>query len=105
MPTGIAAFFPFVVRLVAILQEIIKQLCQPGDGILFSLLHANTTLMSDNKKQTDQPESKQAVSNQNYELYYLEEKLGVTRAEVMEAIKVVGNDRHKVEGYLRINKK
>ena len=39
--------------------------------------------------------------DQAYEFYYLEEKLGVSRAEVMAAIEVVGANRHQVEGYLR----
>ena len=61
--------------------------------------------MSDDKKSKGSTDNRQVPPGEHYELYYLEEKLGVTRQEVITAIKVVGRDRHLVEGYLRTHKK
>lgn len=61
--------------------------------------------MSDDKKINRGAGKAQESPEENYEFYYLEEKLGVTREEVLAAIKEVGKDRHLVEGYLRTHKK
>ena len=57
--------------------------------------------MSDNKNVTDQRDRSKVSPEESYELSYLEEKLGKSREEVRAAIKVVGNDRTKVEEYLK----
>ena len=38
--------------------------------------------------------------SEEYEVQYLSERLGVSREQVIEAIKVVGNERKKIEEYL-----
>jgi biotin operon repressor len=57
--------------------------------------------MSDNKSKQDGRDRSQVSSDESYELSYLEEKLGVSRAQVREAIEAVGNSREKVEEYLK----
>ncbi len=56
--------------------------------------------MADNKDLRDQKDRSRVSGSENYELAYLEDKLGVSREEVEAAIKAVGNDRFKVEEYL-----
>jgi hypothetical protein len=57
--------------------------------------------MSDNKQVQDGRDRSKVSASENYELSYLEEKLGKSRKEIEAAIKSVGNDRQKVEEYLR----
>ncbi|HTE25567.1 DUF3606 domain-containing protein [Flavitalea sp.] len=57
--------------------------------------------MSDNKNIKDQRDRAKVSTTENYELSYLEEKLGKSREEVKAAIAAVGNDRMKVEEYLK----
>jgi len=57
--------------------------------------------MSDNKNLRDNRDRSRVSGNEDYELSYLQEKLGVSREQVMDAIKAVGNDRQKVEDYLK----
>jgi hypothetical protein len=59
--------------------------------------------MSDNKQVQDGRDRAKVSGSENYELAYLEEKLGKSRKEVEEAIKAVGSDRSKVEEYLKKN--
>jgi hypothetical protein len=59
--------------------------------------------MSDNKNLQDGRDSSKIDGNEGYELSYLQEKLGVTREQVKEAIAAVGNNREKVEEYLAKN--
>ncbi|MDF2191277.1 DUF3606 domain-containing protein [Paraflavitalea sp. CAU 1676] len=61
--------------------------------------------MANDKQDKSTSDKSQVPPEENYELYYLEEKLGVTRDEILAAIKTVGRDRHLVEGYLRTHKK
>lgn len=56
--------------------------------------------MSDDKNKQDGRDSSRVAGNENYELAYLEEKLGVSREQVREAIEKVGNSREAVEQYL-----
>ena len=51
----------------------------------------------------DQRDRSRVSSSENYELAYLEEKLGVSRQQVKAAIEAVGSDRKKVEEYLKNN--
>jgi len=57
--------------------------------------------MSDNSKLRDGRDRSKVSGSESYELSYLQEKLGVSRAQVEEAIKEVGNSREKVEAYLK----
>ncbi len=57
--------------------------------------------MADNTQIRDERDRSRVSASESYELSYLEEKLGKSREEVKAAIKAVGNDRDKVEEYLR----
>jgi hypothetical protein len=57
--------------------------------------------MSDDKNKQDGRDRSKVAGNEDYELSYLEEKLGVSRDQVKAAIAAVGNDREKVEAYLK----
>ncbi len=57
--------------------------------------------MSDDKNKQDGRDRSKVAGNEDYELSYLEEKLCVSREQVKTAIKAVGNDREKVEAYLK----
>jgi hypothetical protein len=56
--------------------------------------------MSDDKNKKDARDRNRVSGSEDYELQYLEEKLRVTREQILEAIASVGNDREKVETYL-----
>jgi len=72
------------------------------------LLVLNLTLkritMGDNKNVKDGRDRSKIDSNEDYELSYLQEKLGVSMEQVRDAIEAVGNNRDKVEEYLKKNK-
>jgi len=57
--------------------------------------------MSDDKNKQDGRDRSRVNPNENYELSYLEEKLGVSREQVRAAVEAVGNSREKVEEYLK----
>jgi hypothetical protein len=57
--------------------------------------------MSDDKNIQDGRDRSKVDGNESYELSYLEEKLGVSREQVKEAIEKVGTSREKVEDYLK----
>ncbi|WP_432713193.1 DUF3606 domain-containing protein [Pedobacter sp.] len=57
--------------------------------------------MADNKNIQDGRDRSKVDGNEDYELSYLQEKLGVSREQVKDAIKAVGNSRDKVEEYLK----
>jgi hypothetical protein len=60
--------------------------------------------MPDNKDSRDKRDRNRVAGDENYELSYLQEKLGVSRERIMEAIEAVGNNREKIEEYLKKNK-
>lgn len=60
--------------------------------------------MSDDKSKKDNRDRSRVAGNENYELAYLQEKLGVSREQIEEAIKAVGNNREQVEAYLSKSK-
>lgn len=60
--------------------------------------------MSDNKDIRDGRDRSRVSGEESYELAYLEEKFGVDRETVKEAIKKVGNSREAVEAYLEKSK-
>jgi hypothetical protein len=61
--------------------------------------------MPDNKELRNKQDRGRVSENENYELAYLEEKMGVSRDEVKAAIQEVGNERLKVEEYLEKNQR
>jgi len=60
--------------------------------------------MADDKKMQDGRDRSKVSGSESYELSYLEEELSVSRDEVKEAIKIVGNNRDAVKKYLQENK-
>jgi hypothetical protein len=56
--------------------------------------------MSDDKNKQDARDRNQVAGNEDYEIQYIADKLGVSAEQVREAIKAVGNDRQKIEEYL-----
>lgn len=56
--------------------------------------------MADNKDIQDGRDRSKVNGNESYELSYIEEKLGVSREQVREAIDAVGNNREAVEAWL-----
>jgi len=61
-------------------------------------------IMTDNKNKKDARDRNQVAGGESYEVDYLAKELGVTRQQVEEAIKNVGNGREDVKNYLK-NKK
>lgn len=57
--------------------------------------------MSDDKSMKDNRDRSKVSGSEEYEVNYFVQKLGVTRDQVMEAIKKVGNDRQKLEAFLK----
>lgn len=57
--------------------------------------------MADNKDRKDGRDRTRVSGSEDYELQYLAEKLNVSNEEVRKAIEKVGNNREKVEEYLR----
>jgi hypothetical protein len=57
--------------------------------------------MADDKNIRDQRDRSRVAGDEDYEIDYLVEKTGASREEVQRAIKAVGNNREKVEEYLR----
>jgi NACalpha-BTF3-like transcription factor len=57
--------------------------------------------MSDDKNKRDARDRNQVAGDEDFELDYMVEKLNVTREQVREAIREVGNNRDKVEAYLK----
>ena len=60
--------------------------------------------MPDNTQDRGHQDRQKGAANEDYEMNYLMDKLGVTKEEVRNAIAEVGNDRQKVEEYLRSRK-
>ncbi|PST83731.1 DUF3606 domain-containing protein [Pedobacter yulinensis] len=59
--------------------------------------------MADDKSKADQRDRSRVAGDEDYEVDYLAEKLGVSRAQVKDAIAAVGNNREAVEKHLRGN--
>ena len=57
--------------------------------------------MPDNKEQIGEQDRTKVAENEDYELQYLAEKTGASIEEVKSAIAKAGNDRSKVEAYLK----
>ena len=57
--------------------------------------------MTDNTDLRGNEDRNRINTNENYELRYIEQKLGVSREQLLQAIHEVGNNREEVEQYLR----
>ena len=57
--------------------------------------------MADDKNLRGQQDRSRVAGNEDYELDYLARQLNVSREEVKTAIAAVGNDRDKIEQYLK----
>ena len=57
--------------------------------------------MPDNLNSTGGRDRKRVAGQQDWEINYMKEKFKVTSQQVEEAVQQVGNDRMKVEEYLR----
>jgi hypothetical protein len=57
--------------------------------------------MRDNMENKGWRERQRVADEQDHEMDYLRRKFGVTSTKVLEAIRVVGTDRHALEEYLR----
>ncbi|HWJ29000.1 MAG TPA: DUF3606 domain-containing protein [Flavisolibacter sp.] len=57
--------------------------------------------MTDNKNRRDGRDRTRVSGSEDYELQYLAEKLNVSNEEIRKAIEQVGNNREKIEEYLR----
>ncbi|MGZ3939450.1 MAG: DUF3606 domain-containing protein [Flavisolibacter sp.] len=57
--------------------------------------------MADDKKMQDGRDRSRVSGSEEYELQYMAEKLNVSTEEVRKAIEQVGNNREKVEEYLK----
>ena len=57
--------------------------------------------MADDKNLRDNRDRERVAGNEEYEVNYLGQKLNVSAEEVRRAIEQVGNNREKVEEYLR----
>ena len=60
--------------------------------------------MADNKDLRDGRDRERVAGNEDYEVNYLAQKLNVSAEEVRKAIQQVGNNREKVEEFLRGNR-
>ena len=56
--------------------------------------------MSDDKNKRGEQDRRRVASDENWELRYMMDKFNVSQQKVEEAVKAVGNNRHKVEEYL-----
>lgn len=61
--------------------------------------------MSDNKKNTGSPDRDRINTSEDYEVQYWSEKFGVSRQELIDAVKASGsNSPEKVEAHLKNRK-
>lgn len=61
--------------------------------------------MADDKTKNDARDRNQVAGGEDYEVQYMIKKHGVTKEQVLAAIKAVGNHREKIEAYLLSHKK
>jgi len=58
-------------------------------------------IMPDNKNIRDQNDRSKVAGDEQWEISYMIEKTGASREEIEKAIAAVGNNREKVEEYLK----
>jgi hypothetical protein len=61
--------------------------------------------MADNKDIRDGRDRDHVAGDEDYEIRHMANKMGISQEEVKRAIEQVGNDRQKLEDYLRKNSK
>ena len=59
--------------------------------------------MADNKDIRDGRDSSKVSAEEEYEVSYMAGKLGVSAEKIRAAIAAVGNDRARIEAYIRKN--
>jgi hypothetical protein len=69
-------------------------------GMLFPLKLLNI-VMADDKKIRDGRDKSKVSKEEDYEVKYMAEKLGVSAEKIRAAIALVGNERARVEAYIR----
>lgn len=57
--------------------------------------------MADDKSKRDFRDRNKIAADEEYELDYVAKEHGLSRQDVLDAIKAVGNERSKVEQYLK----
>ena len=57
--------------------------------------------MADNKNQRGSQDRNRVAGDEEWEVRYMIQKFNVTKEEVEKAVQAVGNNRDKVEEYLR----
>ena len=57
--------------------------------------------MPDNKEITGGQDRTRVADNEDYEIQYMVEKTGASREEIKRAIEAVGNNRQKIEEFLK----
>jgi hypothetical protein len=60
-----------------------------------------TFIMPDNRNNTGGRDRQRVAAGQKWEVSHVAEKFGVSSQKVSGAVRAVGNDRKKVEAYLR----
>ncbi len=60
--------------------------------------------MAQNKSRGISQDRKKVAGGQYHEVAYMKEKFGITSQQLSGAIRAVGNDRKKVEDYLKQRK-
>lgn len=60
--------------------------------------------MAKSKARNISQDRKRVAGGQSYEVAYMKEKYGITHQQLSGAIRAVGNDRKKIEQYLKVRK-
>lgn len=63
--------------------------------------HKKHRVMADDKSKRDFRDRNRIAADEDYELDYVAKEHNVSRQDVLDAIKAVGNERSKVEQYLK----
>ena len=61
--------------------------------------------MSDDKSKRGGQDRTRVAGGQDWEMSYMTQKFNVSKEQVEQAVKAVGNSRERVEEYLRKNKR
>lgn len=90
-------------RILGTVKDTLKEI--PCSPIMDKLDKLKNTAMSDDKSKTGRPDRSRISTSEDYEMQYWSEKFGVSRQELMDAIKGSGsNSPDEVEAYLKQRK-
>jgi hypothetical protein len=81
-----------------------RQIHKNSHGTVFSFL-IETFFMSDDRTKRSGQDRTRVSGGQDWEVSYMTQKYNVSKQQVEEAVKAVGNSREKVEEYLQRNRK